>query len=215
MIQAVLFDMDGTLIDTERLGIVAWNKTADEYGVDLPISVIKSFIGHNREDVLSLCAAHVGSDDLALKLYDHHREYEHAWVTTKLTTKDGAHECLRALRDTGYQLELVTSSNSRTAERNLRQFNLRDYFPVMTCGEEAENGKPAPDIYLMAAKKLGLAPEVCAVVEDSINGAKSGISAGMHTFVVPDMVELPADVIDACAGVLDSLHELPAAIEAM
>ena len=215
MIKVVLFDMDGTLVDTERLGIRAWDQVAVDLGISIPHEVSKSFIGHNKKDVLALCAACVGSEELAVDVYDRHAAYEIEWAPTELETKEGAHECLRELANAGFELGLVTSSRTETAKRRLGQFDLEPYFKLLTCGEEAENGKPAPDIYLKAAEKFGAAPEECVVVEDSVNGARAGLAAGMQVFAIPDMVVLPDEVKDACAGVLESLLEIPAAVAAL
>ncbi len=213
MIKVVLFDMDGTLVDTERLGIKAWDQVAVDLGIEIPHEVSKSFIGHNKTDVLALCAQCVGSEELAQDVYDRHAAYETEWAPTQLETKPGVNECLQTLLDSGYRLGLVTSSRTETAERRLGQFDLRNYFELTTCGEEAERGKPQPDIYLKAAGKFGVEPAECVVVEDSTNGARAGINAGMQVLAIPDMVVLPEDVVDACAAVLDTLHEVPAEVK--
>ena len=85
----------------------------------------------------------------------------------------------------------------------------------MTCNEDTLNGKPDPEIYLLACERAGFAPEECAVVEDSRNGCVSGITAGCHVFAVPDILPLPQDVADGCEAVLDTLFELPAAVRAV
>ena len=215
MIKAVLFDMDGTLVDTERLGIKTFIQAAKDFGAELPVSVIKSFIGHNKTDVVRLTEEYLGSRELAEQIFERQSNYRTEWAPTQLEAKSGVHECLSALKEAGYRLELVTSSRTATAERNLKLFDLQGYFETKTCGEETTKGKPEPDIYLKGAEKLGLEPAECVVVEDSYNGALSGLNAGMSVIVIPDIVEIPADVADRAAAVLQSLHEVPAAVEAL
>ena len=101
------------------------------------------------------------------------------------------------------------------AERNLKTVGLFDKFETVTCNEDTLNGKPDPEIYLLACERAGFAPEECAVVEDSRNGCVSGIAAGCHVFAVPDILPLPQDVADGCEAVLDTLFDLPAAVKAV
>lgn len=209
MIETILYDMDGTLVDTERLGLIAWQRTAEDEGVELPLSVCRSFIGRNLPGVLGILEEHFGSAEYARKVYDLHREVELKIGEAELTTKEGARESLQALKDAGYRIGLVTSSRRSSAERNMKRFGLLDFFDCITSGEETENGKPAPDIYLLAARKMGVDPAACAVVEDSPNGARSGLAAGMHVMMVPDMVEIPAEIADRCDAMMSSLLELP------
>ena len=86
---------------------------------------------------------------------------------------------------------------------------------MVTCNEDTLNGKPDPEIYLLACERAGFAPEERAVVEDSRNGCVSGIAAGCHVFAVPDILPLPQDVVDDCEAVLDTLFDLTAAVRAV
>ena len=213
MIKAVLYDMDGTLVDTERLGLIAWARAAEREHVDLPVEVCRSFIGRNLPGVMGILEGHFGSREFAEKMYDLHRSIELDMYGTELTTKEGARESLEAMRDAGYQIGLVTSSWRESAERNMKHFELMEFFDCITSGEETHNGKPAPDIYLLAAQKMGIEPASCVVVEDSPNGVRSGIAAGMHVMMIPDMVEVAPELADRCEALLGSLLELPEAVE--
>ena len=215
MIKAVLFDMDGTLVDTERLGIRAWLQSAEMMGYELTLPTIKGFIGRNLAGVYAKLDEVMPSHEVSVEIYALHKRIANEIGATGLTLKAGARESLDELARAGYRLELVTSSRRETAAKTLGRFGIENAFELWTCGDEVEHGKPAPDIYLLAAQKLGVDPVECTVVEDSANGARSGIDAGMNVFVVPDMVELPQDVLDKCSAVLDSLHELPAALDGL
>ena len=215
MIKAVIFDMDGTLVDTERLGIKAWKAGAVELGLAIDEALIHQFIGRTLPDVMGILEKHYGSHETADALYVRHKVIRDEMVKTELELKAGAAECLDELLAAGYHVGLATSSRHVTAERNLKAFGLFDKFETVTCGEDVVHGKPDPEMYLLACKRAGFAPEECAVVEDSRNGCVSGITAGCHVFAVPDIVPLPQDVVDGCDAVLDTLFDLTAAVKAV
>lgn len=215
MIKAVIFDMDGTLVDTESLGVRAWKAAARDLGLDLPDSVMMGFIGRTLSGVLEELAKLYGNERDAERLWRRHKKLRDEWVLQDLPLKPGATECLDELAERGYHLGLATSSRRETAERNLRLVGLFDKFETVTCGDEVVNGKPDPEMYLLACERAGAAPTECAVVEDSRNGCVAGIAAGAHVFAVPDLVPLPQEVKDGAEAILGTLSEVPAAVEAL
>lgn len=212
-IQAILFDMDGTLVDSERVGQKAWAATADEMGIDIPEGLVRSFIGRPSHSCRAMLAEHLGGDvDLADRVFDLHIELFLRFVETDLELKPGAIEALEALKEAGYPLAIATSTARVRAVPRLERFDMLKYFDSVTCGDEIENGKPAPDIFIESARRLGVDPAACAVIEDSHNGVRSGYAAGAQVFMVPDLMAPTPEIESLCAAVLPSLHELPEAI---
>ncbi len=244
VLEAVIFDMDGTLVDSERVSQEAWKRAARDLGIELPGELIRSFIGRTAPSVHALMAGYLGGDDeLAKECFRLHLVHFDQICETDLTLMPGAREALDELHAAGYPLALATSTyRSKAIPRldrfgaldelhaagyplalatstyrskaipRLDRFGLRDMFASITTGDEIENGKPAPDIFLLAAERMGVAPARCAVIEDSHNGVRSGHAAGAQVFMVPDMVPPTSEIEGMCAAVLESLHELPGAI---
>lgn len=212
-IEAVIFDMDGTLVDSEGVSRRAWSLAADELGVDLPDAFIDTLMGRNSRACNSLVVEHLGGNEaLAQRVVDMHLELFLKLAETDLKLKPGAHEALEALRSVGLPLAVATSTARVRALPRLERFSLTSYFTSITCGNEVANGKPAPDIFIESARRIGVDPAACAVIEDSHNGVRSGHAAGAQVFMVPDLMAPTPEVESLCAAVLSSLHELPEAI---
>lgn len=213
VLEAVIFDMDGTLVDSERVSQEAWKRAARDLGIELPGELIHSFIGRTAPSVHALMVEHLGGDDeLAKECFRLHLVHFDQICETDLTLMPGAREALDELHAAGYSLALATSTYRSKAIPRLDRFGLRDVFASITTGDEIENGKPAPDIFLLAAERMGVDPTRCAVIEDSHNGVRSGHAAGAQVFMVPDMVPPTSEIEGMCAAVLESLHELSGAI---
>lgn len=214
MISAAIFDMDGTLVDSERLGLRAWRMAAHEMGLDIPEDLPQSFIGFNQPAVLSRLTDHLGDGALARRLFDRHWDFRRELSRTELEPKPGVYDALEALAARRVAMAVATSSGREITEFNLGRLGLRDYFACLTCGTEVERGKPDPEVFLTTAAKLGVEPDECIVVEDSANGVRAGHAAGMKVFLIPDLVQPTEEIEGMCYQRLSSLEQLPRALAA-
>jgi HAD superfamily hydrolase (TIGR01509 family) len=198
---AVLFDLDGVLIDTESLYTVFWDKVDDLYptGVENFSKVIK---GNTLDRIL---ATYYPNKDIQKRIIDILKEYEN---DMKYVMFDGVIDFLTSLRDNGIPIAIVTSSNDAKMSHLFAQIPELDTYPgVIITDKSVKHGKPDPECYLLAASKLGFTPDRCVVFEDSIAGIKAGIKAGAK--VVALATTLSKDVLKTETNiVLDSIKDI-------
>lgn len=208
-IKAVLFDMDGLLLDTERVSGQAWQLAAEEKGYVLPWEVIYSFVGKKYEDVLGLLARalNLSSDEANALGARKHEIKDELGSQQGVSIMPGALELLEAFQKRDIHMAVVTSTDKERAEAILSRVGIRHYFCRLICGDEVERGKPYPDIYLEAISRLGVEAEACIAFEDSSAGTLAASGAGVKTYAVPDLLPLSPEAGDAAYQVLKSLKE--------
>lgn len=186
-IEAVVFDMDGLLLDTERLSFKAYCRTSEVFGLVADEALFMSLIGLNHvAGTARLAEGLAGFADAAL--FDQHwqREFaEHA--EAGIPVKPGVTALLDGLAAAGIPYAIATSTKTETALKHLAATGLVERFGVLVGGDQVRHGKPAPDIYLEAAARLGTRPTLCAAFEDSENGVRAAMAAGMTTVQIPDL----------------------------
>ncbi len=214
MIKAVIFDKDGTLHDTEKVFAEAWHLAAEELQVPDIESTLRDCTG------MTLAAIDVywteKYPDIPFSDYLPRRQYHfNRIIADGIPVKEGARELLEYLRVNGYHIGLATSTGYAEAMEHLRRTDMVKYFDegAIITGDMVENGKPAPDIYLLAASRLGVAPAECVGVEDSNNGVRSIVAAGMRAIMIPDTVSPADDVRGMAWRMLETLSDIPEILE--
>ena len=193
--EAVIFDMDGVLFDTERLSISCWLETAQRMGLGDIRKGAYSCIGLNRTDSRIFIRSLYGD----AFPYDEFRAENSALFQEKierdgLPVKKGAGELLAWLKEKGVKTAVASSTNTQTVKSHMERAGFLPYFQEIIGGDMVEHSKPRPDIYLMACRRLGVEPQKAAAIEDSPNGIRSAHAAGMLPVMVPDMVEPTAEI---------------------
>lgn len=208
---AVIFDMDGLMLDTERLAPSAWEDAARALGVDFDMAILPSMVGRNFTDcrglVIGRHGPHFPADDLMAAW---HVAYDAIIARDGIALKPGLLTLLDWLEDAGIPKGVATSTRRDRAYAKLAQTGIAQRFVALAGGDEIRHGKPAPDIFLLAAQRMGYAPPGIVVLEDSEPGIRAALAAGMTPIMIPDLVA-PSAALRACGLlVLDSLAQVPA-----
>jgi len=202
---AVVCDMDGLLVDSERLERRVWQAAASDHGVEMSDERFASFVGHSAEECDRLLGHYYGEAfDLSGFRDTCHRRMGAIVERDGVSLRPGALEWIEFVRDLGIPLGLATSSAPTLVHERLG--DLVFAFAAVVTRADVARGKPHPDLYLEAAARLGVAPEASLALEDSPAGALAALAAGMPVVVVPDLVPVPPNVAVLAAGVFDSLH---------
>ena len=195
MVSGIIFDMDGILIDSERQSNEGWLWAAGQLGVDMPMWLIDSFKGAPAE----LCCKFF--DDYYKGVIDYWEAKElrtrHVYKireTEGIPVKKGVNDIFEYIRNNGLKCAVATSTRRESAEKILHEIGVWDYLDAVVYGDEVERGKPEPDIFLRAAKAIGVNPSEAVVVEDSINGIKAGYAADMRVVHIPDTIAIDDDI---------------------
>jgi beta-phosphoglucomutase-like phosphatase (HAD superfamily) len=207
-ILAVVFDMDGLLVDTEVLIRDLMIEAAQARGADLPASVFQRMVGLPNDASDAVARAHFGPSFPLEAWLGEVSERAHAACEIGVALKTGVVELLDFLEAAALPRAIATSSSHAAVRRTLGPSGILPRFGTVVAAGDYARGKPNPDPFLTAAQRLGIAPEVCLALEDSHNGVRAAHAAGMMTVMVPDLLE-PSDEMRAkCFAIAESLHHV-------
>lgn len=197
MIQGVIFDMDGLMFDTERLSMDAWREESKKMGYIFTPEVGKAVRGRNDADIREIMKEFYGPELDYTALRDGVRGRMDAQMLEEgVPVKPGLYELLGWLKEQGIPRALASSSRLKTVEMRCRIAGIWEDFDRVVCGDMVEHSKPQPDIFLRAAREIGVDPAHSIVLEDSFNGVRAGAAGGFITVMVPDLDE-PTPEIEA------------------
>ncbi len=210
---AVIFDMDGLLLDSERVALSFFEQASRELGVAWSQEVGLSMVGLNSKDSDKLILQAFGAD---FPIEAHRQRfgelYEAAIVAGDIPLKPFARELLEYLTGARIPCAVATSTRRTRAEAKLMRAHLLPHFQALACGDEVSRGKPAPDIYELAAARLSVEPRDCLALEDSNAGVRAAVSASMNVVMVPDLLKPDADIRRYGVSVAESLKDVLVAL---
>ena len=207
-IRAVVFDMDGTLLDSERLSRRAWDAAAREVGACVTPEIFLKMVGHRSDDCMRILQREIGRELPAERVTASARAHYARLVAAGVPLMRGAREMFAFARSRGMKIGVATSTRRVSAQEKLARAGLWRFVDAATCGDEVARGKPDPEIYRATAEKLGVPAENCLAAEDSPTGFRAAFAAGCIAALVPDLVAPTPDAFRDAAGVFSSLVEL-------
>lgn len=209
MIKAVIFDMDGLILDTEKLLVRFWVQAANELGFPMTREHALYLRSLHRSYAIPYLKEQFGEDFDYLKVRGRRMELMREYLSQNpLELKAGAVKLLDYLKSRGIPSAVCTATDYERASDYLTQVGIFDCFDKIICAAMVKRGKPSPDIYLYAAEQLGLPPHECMALEDSPNGVKSAASAGCVTVMVPDLTQPDAELCGIIHGKAESLADV-------
>lgn len=206
--KAVIFDMDGVILDSERMVVKCWKVIADKYGITGIEDHCREATGLNVEATKVVFERRYGSNLPYDQLRNERKElFMEAFAKGEVGVKAGAEELLKYLSCNNVKVALASSTSEKTVRYELQLKGVLKYFDAVICGDMVEHSKPDPEIFLKACDALGVSPNEAIGIEDSYNGVRALSKAGMHVVMVPDMIEPDDEMKNLSDVILPSLVE--------
>jgi beta-phosphoglucomutase family hydrolase len=214
LLSAVIFDMDGLMLDTEPLALVAWRQALGELGYTLSDEVGLQMLGRTTEDTRVILQQALAADLPFDRVFQRKRQVVGEHIAQHgVSAKAGLAELLTWLEGRRVATAVASSARREDVNYKLAQAGLTHHFDTIVTGDQVQNGKPAPDIFLMAAQQLHVPPPACMVLEDSEAGIQAAHAAGMRPVMVPDLKPPSPENAALTYRIFPSLREVRAFLE--
>jgi HAD superfamily hydrolase (TIGR01509 family) len=208
-LKAVIFDMDGLMLDTERLAMSSTRIAGKAIRINFTDEILIEMNGLNESDSNVFLEKKLGRSIDQKKFSEaFYEDYNKAIAENGLLIKKGLIELINCLKENNIKLAVATSTKNDLALKKLKLAGIIDQFEVVIGGDQVVQGKPAPDPYLKAASELGVDVSNCLALEDSDNGAMSAFSAGIRVIVVPDLKQPSSVIKEIALAICNSLLEV-------
>ena len=206
--RAVVFDMDGLILDNEPIYRDAMIAAAGDRGHDLTLGLCLTTVGLTKEATRNVLSEHFGKAFDFDNFWTAASRRFHEMAASQLRLKAGVVELLNVLDDIGLPRAVATSSCREDVQRYLTACGLRDRFQAVVAQGDYAHGKPNPDPFLKAAESLRVEPACCLALEDSYNGVRAASGAGMMTIMVPDLLASTPEMERLCICIVRDLHQV-------
>lgn len=205
-----IFDMDGTMFDTEKISYHCWKAVCSEYGYTLPEDLFRNVIGMDNRRIAEIFTAHFGDEfpysPIREKKVAHQLAY---YAEHEVPVKPGLHDVLAYAKERGSLCAVASSSPESQIRFLLEKTGICSYFSVIQSGEQVAHGKPAPDIFLEACRRAGVRTDEALVLEDSGNGLLAAHAAHIPAVFIPDIAPVSADIAASAWHRCRTLAEVP------
>lgn len=212
MKKGAIFDHDGLMFDTEKIWQSNWQKEAAHMGITLPEEFKHEICGTSGERMNAVVCKYYHLQDgseLIQRVIENVRNDE----MIHLDEKPGLRKILELFKEHGVKMAVASSSPVSMLEKNLNNDGIRNYFSAVVSGQQVAHGKPAPDVFLLAADQIGIDPKDCYVFEDAFNGVHAGHNAGCTTIMIPDMSQPDEEIRSIADGIYPTLGDAADAIK--
>ena len=208
MVEGVIFDMDGLMFDSESIWAEFWPVALAKYGCGCSTEFLHESLGVNREVQEQIIRKHFGQDVPAELIFDYEEELVNGRLRTHVPKKPGLDELLDWLVEHDVPRAVASGSPMYMIEDCLAAAGVRGYFDVVFSADGMERGKPAPDVFLLAAEELGVSPGCTVVLEDAANGVLAAHAGGFRIVCIPDQVVPDREILDLADVVCDDLRQV-------
>ena len=214
MVKAVIFDMDGLMFDTERVGKDAILQSGKDFGYTISLELHQKMLGRNAKDIETMLKKEYGEDFPYRDMWNHVFELmDQYYEQYGIPVKPGLEDLLKFLKEQNIKVAVASSSKSEVIKSHLQSTHLIQYYDFIVGGDQIHHGKPSPEIFLKAVEHFEIQPEEALVLEDSKSGILAAHAGNIPVICIPDLVEHDQDILDSTWHTLSSLDQVIKVLE--